>query len=504
MNFILGGILFWALTGALLFLIRPGSALHGTPVAAMSRKHMLALACLVLALIVLTAFLMTLSPVWNGEIPGHRNAYELMTEFMLQGHIDYIGETDPALLAMENPYDPEARKAAGAEAHWDWAYYNGRFYMYFGVVPVFLVFMPYRLLTGRVPATYHATQLFTGLFIIGLAVYFLWLARRKFRKMTVCQLMCLLTLFSLVSTVYAAKFPSLYQTPVACGMFLEIWSLYFFSRAVWEERSERSAAGMAFLGSLCGALTFGCRPTLALSNLLVIPLLVHFLKNRKMTAGLAGRLLLAASPYVLTAAGLMIYNHARFGNPFEFGQAYQITLADQTKLGSILDPQNLTKVPVENLNNLFALPKADVTLPFLSPGTGAVTCCPLLLYAFACARKKPGGELKERNLYSFCLVLAVSVLLISTVQIIWTPGLWDRYKSDYLWLLSLGAFIGIGARTDAREDPAAGSRRICLAAFFCVLLTALVFLIPDDSSYTAYFPDALPQIRKIITFGLAG
>ena len=244
MEFSLGGILFWALTGGALFLIRPGSSLHKIPVTALSRKQILALACLVLALIVLTAFLMTLSPIWNGMMPRHRNAYELMTEFMLQGHIDYIGETDPAFLELENPYDPEARMAAGVDVPWDWSYYKGHFYMYFGVVPILLVFMPYRLLTGHAPATLHATRLFTGLFILGLAAFFLRLSRNRFRKMTLGQLACLLTAFSLVSTVYVSKFPALYQTAVSCGMFLEIWSLYFFSRAVWEERTEKSVSSI--------------------------------------------------------------------------------------------------------------------------------------------------------------------------------------------------------------------------------------------------------------------
>ena len=504
MEFSLGGLLFWALTGGTLFLIRPGSSLHKIPVTALSRKQILALACLVLALIVLTAFLMTLSPIWNGMMPRHRNAYELMTEFMLQGHIDYIGETDPAFLELENPYDPEARMAAGADVPWDWSYYKGHFYMYFGVVPILLVFMPYRLLTGHAPATLHATRLFTGLFILGLAAFFLRLSRNRFRKMTLGQLACLLTAFSLVSTVYVSKFPALYQTAVSCGMFLEIWSLYFFSRAVWEERTEKSAIRLAFLGSVCGALTFGCRPPLALANLLVIPLLIHFLRGRRMTAGLAGRLLLAASPYIVTAAALMTYNYVRFENPFEFGQTYQLTVVDQTKTPGLLDPGNLFRALAGNFNNLFAAPKADAAFPFLNVGTGAVTCCPLLLYAFSCLRKKTGAELRKQDLYTFSLTLAVSVLLISTVQVIGAQVIWERYKSDYLWLLSVGAFIAIGTITEAGEDARAASRKTCLAAFFCVLLTALVFLVPDDLSYTDYFPGALAEICRTITFGLAG
>ncbi|MBR3537441.1 MAG: hypothetical protein IKN79_00015, partial [Eubacterium sp.] len=48
------------------------------------------------------------------------------------------------------------------------------------------------------------------------------------------------------------------------------------------------------------------------------------------------RLLLAASPYIVTAAALMTYNYVRFENPFEFGQTYQLTVVDQTKTPGLL------------------------------------------------------------------------------------------------------------------------------------------------------------------------
>ena len=382
----LGGIALWALIVGLLFLIRPRSFIHRSTVTTLTRGQTAALILLVLLLIVLVCFMMTLSPIWKGAAPGnvYLHAYEQMTEFMLQGHLDYIGETDPKMAELENPYDPEERKAADVGFPWDWAYYKGHYYMYFGIVPVFLVFLPYRLLTGHVPANYRVSQLFAGLYIIGLAVMLFWWAKNKYRKVTLGEMACLLASLSLASTVYVAKYPILYQTPVVCGMCLEIWSLFFFSKAVWERRNERSALRLAFCGSLLGALSFGCRPTLALANLLVIPMLIQFLRGKRMTRGLVGQLFLAASPYFLVAAGLMLYNYARFENPFEFGHSYQLTLADQTKLGSVLD---LGKTVTGIFQQLFAIPGIDGTFPFVRLGTGILISCPLLLFAFICIKK---------------------------------------------------------------------------------------------------------------------
>lgn len=79
--------------------------------------------------------------VWNGKIPGHRDQYERMAQSILNGHL-YLEyeDVDPRLSEMENPYDPQARKELGIYYHWDHAFYNGKYYMYFGIVPVVFCF----------------------------------------------------------------------------------------------------------------------------------------------------------------------------------------------------------------------------------------------------------------------------------------------------------------------------------------------------------------------------
>lgn len=57
--------------------------------------------------------------MWYGEIPLH-DQYERTAEAMLNGHlyIDYE-DSDPVLAEMDNPYNPEARTAAGVRYHHD-------------------------------------------------------------------------------------------------------------------------------------------------------------------------------------------------------------------------------------------------------------------------------------------------------------------------------------------------------------------------------------------------
>ena len=134
---------------------------------------------------------MGLSPGHNGEYDTFRNQYEMITEAFLNGQLHFQYEVDDRLLAMENPYDPVARGKQGVDFQWDHALYKGRYYMYFGVVPVFLVFLPYRIVTGVTLTTYHATQLFVAFIITGIFATFFLLCKLFFRKMPLVEYLIL-------------------------------------------------------------------------------------------------------------------------------------------------------------------------------------------------------------------------------------------------------------------------------------------------------------------------
>ena len=65
-----------------------------------------------------------------------------------QLHLDW--QVDEKLMALENPYDPEQRK--GVDFLWDRAYYDGKYYSYFGITPIVTVMYPFYLLSGILPA----------------------------------------------------------------------------------------------------------------------------------------------------------------------------------------------------------------------------------------------------------------------------------------------------------------------------------------------------------------
>ena len=435
---------------------------------------------------------MGLSPVYNGEIQDHLNQYEMITEAFLSGHLDFqYGWIDERLLSMENPYDAQARADQGIYYHWDHAFYDGHYYMYFGVVPVFLAFLPYRIITGQMLTGYHVTQLYTAIFISGIFSLLWMLGRKFFKKMPLALYLLICSAISYLSVWCAVATPALYCMCIMCALGLAVWSLYCFAKAVWFVPCENRAIAYAALGSVLGALEFGCRPTVGLSNLAVLPLLIVFLKNRKISVKLTLKLIAAALPYVIVAAGLMWYNAARFDNPFEFGQSYQLTVTDQSAYGDMLsrfNPAAIVRGAYYYLLNL--------NTPHILPSLGLLISFPLLPAAFVLtAGRENRAILRQRKLTAFTVFLLLSVLVIIVFELLWAPHPTPRYRMDFAWLLGLCAFILAGCAAESSKSPLKFSRTIGALCIVTLVISVLLALYPQNKNFTEYFA---PEIKAML------
>ena len=578
MNSIIFGIIFWVLLLGAVWLVRPGSGLLRITTERWSAAHTLVTVLVLAALIGSSSFLMTLCPMWNGEITAklmeetearakgnasgaavsseqdgkaaaasageeewmetaaaalskddegqdpdrfaikNKNQYELMADALLNGQI-YLeyGDMDRRLLEMPNPYDTQARRALGVRYHWDHAFYKGRYYMYFGVVPVFLLFIPFKLITGASLTTYHATQVFVGMSIIGLFLFFRLLSKRFFPKLSFVVYLFLGAAVSVASMVHCVAKPAMYMTAFAAAFCMEIWSVYCYVKAVWATgiEEENRAIFRAFLGALFGALAFGCRPSIALGNLIVIPCLIVFLREHKFSGKLFLKLVAAASPYIIIGALLMLYNYARFENPFEFGQSYQLTVADQTAYGSLLS--RLSARGLLNGATYFLTRSEDLTAEFPHIVEGGVfyTYPVFGVGLFALTSKKTRAALRANKFVLFLLGGILTIGVIIMMDIVWTPYLLSRYREDMMWLLGMLVFLAVGMRyTDGSaggtsegavepcEEAGEFSTAICLLSVYSMIVSAFVFVQLD---MVHFLPEHIEIIKKIVgglTFGL--
>ena len=475
--------------------LRPRSLLHTFSSEQMNlykRLFALLIAALTIAACILP---MDDLPLWNGEIPEHRNQYELMAENLLEGRLDFAYGDEGALKALKNPYDPAERKATGVRYHWDHAYYDGHYYMYFGIVPVLLLFLPYRAVTGMALTTCHATQIFTAAAILGIFLLFHLLTRLFFKKLPFSVYLALSVAFSVMSVWYAAAEPALYCTAITAAIALEVWSLYFFVRAVWGEQRENRKILFAGIGALLGALVFGCRPTIALANILVIPMLAVFLSQRKCTWKLAGKLALAVLPYAAVAAGLMLYNYARFGNPFEFGQKYQLTVADQSQYSVALNAETRLRIWNETMENFFAIGQMKETFPYLDVYSVFYNF-PVLLLGIACLKSGVLKRMYQAKLLPLMAGLLVTVLVITAMDIVWTPYLLERYRMDIYFLMGIGCFLTVGVWHSCCTEKQQAYLNFALCAL-SVLTVISAFLLCVDT-VGVYYPEEVMNMAQML------
>ena len=154
--------------------------------------------------------------------------------------------------------------------------------MYFGVVPAILLFLPYHLITGGDLTTYHATQIFAAFAIIGIFLLFRQLVKKRFTSMPGLLFISLATALSFISVYFSIGTPALYCTATSSAVCMMVWSMFFFVNGIFltDASDRKKQVIFAVLGSLFGALAFGCRPTAALGNLVLIPLCIAFIKKR--------------------------------------------------------------------------------------------------------------------------------------------------------------------------------------------------------------------------------
>ena len=431
--------------------------------------------------------------------------YGRIADSLLHGRVSLDLTVPPQLAAAENPHDVLTRNRLFAEGvepiYWDHAYYDGKWYTYFGVLPAVLLFMPYRMLTGRMLSSAAAVHLlmflallFTCLLVVRLIVR---LAPRTSLAATLIALIFVPLAGNYGYLFYRTNF---YSVPFAASLALTTLGLWLWVGAQTAKPplnpADRWRVGSApelslprlGLGALCIASNFGCRPTFCLAALLGFPL--FWPQIRALVSGLAAgqvpwRKALRAPGVVVLAAlvpiiPLMMYNRARFGSLFDFGTAYQMTVTDMTRFkepaSDILPVIGYYLfLPLRFTASFPYLRLSPTPLPewsFAEPMVGGLfALCPLLLGAFALPflMRRPvtppvtpvTPDADERDVVTpglrpmliGALILGFALVAFDAVS----AGLGWRYMCDFGWLIALAALPALlHAMGEVASDALAG------------------------------------------------
>ena len=376
----------------------------------------------------------------------------------------------------------------------DYAFYNGKYYCYFGCAPVVLLYVPYYELTGNVLPLNWAYCIMTEAVIVTLFGLILTLVRKFCKRPPL-----ILLLLGLVSAVagsgvlFGLNYSDRYHLCILTGMFglfLALWTGFAAMYSTQSVRTTKQLRKLALRAKQCGGveeteepmpvssytireqknwkrfvllavsaigtvITAASRPNLLVYVLILVPVFLQYLLFRK-EIRLSVRLTSAACylvPAIAGAAVIMWYNQIRFDDPFQFGSIYQMTV-DNTAANKI----TLSRLPaaigtyffsgLERLNDFPFLRTKYVTIAnrqmylYGESTMGAFALPSVLLGAFSIPfvwnrwKRQNSGVL--RRVVLACT--AVAVVLLAWIDFC-MAGILLRYMLDILVILSVFSTI---------------------------------------------------------------
>ena len=260
--------------------------------------------------------------------PGDSHGYiHYITASFAQRHLELPIQPSPKFLAQPDPYSLKTWTTRCFPG--DVSYYKGKFYLYFGITPVLVLFLPWYLLTGWFFPQWIAAG---GLAWLGylfslLCLIDLWRIIRPNNPQSGPLSSPLWASVTALSIGMGSFIPYILQDTLIhlivleseyCFSMLGVWALL---RAWITVQKNGFCNGWLFLAGLSLAMAVGSKPDCITLGILALVFFVSLWRVEKFTLGL---LLSFAIPYGAFGMMLAVYNQLRFDSWHEFGYRYQL------------------------------------------------------------------------------------------------------------------------------------------------------------------------------------
>ena len=537
---------FLATAGILLlaFAFRPRSAIYRIHIVDEPRKSKAAIiATVVIEVYLMSAFLFMGSNLvgvatqgynsgsWDGhsivntfEVGGdNAQQYAELAKAMAHGQL-YLEEEPPQWLQdMADPYDKgardEAQKETGEPYLFDVAYHDGHYYVYFGVVPVVLFYLPFYLLTGANFPTAIGVLIACVAFVLGCSALLDRFARYHFKRVSLgLYLLLQIPLVTCCGILYLLKFPTFYSLPIMLGLAFSVWGLYFWMRGRASAARSTGPEKWYLAGSLCMALVVGCRPQLVVLSLLAFPLFwrAYITERRLFTPRGAREFACLVAPYAVVAAGLMGYNYARFGSLTDFGANYNLTVNDMTKRG-----WNLGRLAPALFAYFLQPPCVTGVFPYVQPAPfdttymgqtikevtfGGILACLPVLWVLPFAKRILTLRMRQRSTRT---IMGVIVVLLASGVIValldaQMAGILQRYFADFSFMF-LAAVVLLAFIVNENLPPGSMAQNLLMKVLLVlvavsVLYSVLVCFVPETGWYSDVYPWAYQDVIETAQF----
>lgn len=430
----------------------------------------------------------------NGSWPAH-GQYNELADALEKGQVFLDRKPPKSLENATNPYDGAIRwncVVTEGNEHFDidYAYFEGRYYSYFGPVPAILFFIPYKLITGTQCRTWDVVTLCTILFCLASFGLIYVIGKRYFSNLSYgIYLLMSSFYFWGGAVVYLVYTGNVYSLPIISSLLFGTLGLTMWIAA---RKDGYLRKRYLLMGSFLIALIIGSRPQLAIILFLAFPIFGKEIIEEREFFSKKGVIntLLVIIPFLIIGCSMMWYNYARFHSPFDFGANYNLTSNDMTHRGFIFDrfslgvfcyllqPLNISpKYPFMHIVNTSNDYLGFTNIEFLFGGFFAINtlalCC-LLVF-------KMKKELKEHGIYAISVASMVMAIVIMLLDI-QMAGLTQRYMSDFGWLIILSAIIPIFMLEEIAKEhklQKAFWQILSMLTGVCVCLNLWTLLIPE-------------------------
>lgn len=388
---------------------------------------------------------------------GNQITQEIVDAFE-NGQTSLLREVSPELEALDNPYDRSQR--TGVDHAWDHLYYDGKYYSYYGIATVLLLFLPYHLITGHYFPSNWAVFIFGALGIFFLYKLYMTYMKEFFTKTKISLVLMGLIMTQLITGIwFCFPTPNFYEIAQTSGFMFCTAGFYFLSVS-GVIGSRKISHPYLSLSSVMLALAVLSRPTLALYCICaLIFIFAGFLKlkalpsdkNKSRTKSCITYLTAALVPYVVIGLVQMIYNFMRFGSPISFGIEYSLTINDfinaqyHNHMSGIGIYNYIAALPSFTCNFPFAEFNVETFYPngyYFVANSTAIGLMWIAMPVFSYLYSKKAyliSQNENKKLYSIILFAVCIVAPFIIMASIWESGYAARYRVDFAWQILLGA-----------------------------------------------------------------
>lgn len=461
--------------------------------------------------------------------------YQELTVALSQGRFDtngtnpqYVNEEEniQKLKGLDNVYEPAQR--TGISYRWDRAFFNGKYYCYFGIVPVLCMYLPVYLLTGKLINTKILALLLVIATMIMMVKLVITIAKKWKKKFNMWIMIAIIIGFInssfLIFCINGSRF---YEVASVSALLCAIVGMDFLFNTFKEDGIYKKNL---ILGALFMALSVGCRPNYILASLMVAPLILNGLakkggykkaeNTRKNLVGYVKgvfsqknikEIIYLVLPYIIIGLGLMYYNYARFGSVAEFGAKYQLTVYDT----SYYHMSDLGKLPIALARGLFMIPNMSATFPYLSAHIDStnyvgyfysmaymgIFAYPImwLLCLVPWSLKRGVKKHGYRGVMVMSGVVALIMCYITTAM----GGTSLRYFADFGWMFYIPVIFVIFSLCEQGEKKKISKYIVGFVMALAVatlVVTMLVAISPSWSSLKTHQAPLYCQLEKMIVF----